>query len=874
MKTDARYHLTFSTRLRLFTRLLGITGLLAAGVGAVLLFEVLSDLSISGFLEALRGEHGQTGKTGAYLLAGGAAAIALMLLVELLAGFTAVTGRRSAVGVSSLVQVGLAIAIVVALNVYSFQHYRRWDFTQNGQFTLDETIVRELQKLRTPTTIVVLQQHKTFGRLSEKPDAYDYAAERKVVEKVKDLVSEFQELGRQFRVITLDVEEEGFDRRLQDETKDKPDLADAIRAAPENSIFFYSNGRVQRMSFNEFYQLDKSASKAANGGRGNLVLQPQGAESFARRILAIQEKKPKVALAVVHEVLTSSGSQDAPDQYIHTGLRKALEAHGFEVVDLILKRWKEDGPPEPAAYNTVENRVDDLAEELEGIDANLRELRDERKQAQETQKLMRDPASAIRQALREQTGKDPTEEEVGRQVEAFRRQFRAQLRRDLDDMERQRQVQGLDDMIRRIDEEIPKLEAERSKREEELQKSYQNERALADRRVSDVKAKMNRILDDCDLLIVPRQTLINIHANFMIGPRAHALTDSPDTGMPFAERAARSRQVEVIREFMRRGKPVLACLGPINDRRSGAPTEPLDDFERLLADRGIELGRQTILFTAEERDFAAAAGEDSFGTGGRAEIPQVEFNDKAGPGGRKNPIAAAMLITGRNVEQHLEIRLRHPRPIYLAPGYAEKMAFPPAFMFTSADSWNEERPFPSFRPAGQGRAVLAYVPRFQAASRTDPKKGTHDEERRGPFPIGVAVELPPPAEWSDESVTGFKALAGMLGPYDGVLAAALTAKSAQIPSTERKPSRLVVIGHGGVFTGKELSPATENLLLNTTNWLLAREERLPHETPPWSYPRVQLDEQQKSLWHWGALLGLPVLFAYVGLVVLMLRRVR
>ena len=49
-------------------------------------------------------------------------------------------------------------------------------------------------------------------------------------------------------------------------------------------------------------------------------------------------------------LLTSSSSEDAPDQYIHTGLRKALEAHGFEVTDLILKKWTGEGPPEPAAY--------------------------------------------------------------------------------------------------------------------------------------------------------------------------------------------------------------------------------------------------------------------------------------------------------------------------------------------------------------------------------------------------------------------------------------------------------------------------------------------------------------------------------------------
>src|SRR5262249_57496487 len=150
-----------------------------------------------------------------------------------------------------------------------------------------------------------------------------------VVDKVGDLVGEFQELGRQFRVVVLDVKEKGYDKKLREETRDKPALLEAVQAAPENSIFFYADGSVQRLSFNEFYLLDKTASKAANGGRGNLVLRPQGVGAFTRRILAIQEKKPKVALAVVHEVLSTSASKTAPGEYIHTGLRKPPEAPAF-----------------------------------------------------------------------------------------------------------------------------------------------------------------------------------------------------------------------------------------------------------------------------------------------------------------------------------------------------------------------------------------------------------------------------------------------------------------------------------------------------------------------------------------------------------------
>ena len=42
--------------------------------------------------------------------------------------------------------------------------------------------------------------------------------------------------------------------------QDRPGLREAIDQAPENSIFIAGAGRVQQMSFNEFYQLDRAKS--------------------------------------------------------------------------------------------------------------------------------------------------------------------------------------------------------------------------------------------------------------------------------------------------------------------------------------------------------------------------------------------------------------------------------------------------------------------------------------------------------------------------------------------------------------------------------------------------------------------------------------
>ena len=88
--------------------------------------------------------------------------------------------------------------------------------------------------------------------------------------------------------------------------------------------------------------------------------------------------------------------------------------------------------------------------------------------------------------------------------------------------------------------------------------------------------------------------------------------------------------------------------------------------------------------------------------------------------------------------------------------------------------------------------------------------------------------------------------------------------------------------HGGVFIGSTLSPAKEKLLLDVCNWLLGRDDLLTKggDENRWQYPRLILADTQETadtrlaLWQWGARLGMPVLFAYLGLVVLLVRRLR
>jgi hypothetical protein len=286
--------------------------------------------------------------------------------------------------------------------------------------------------------------------------------------------------------------------------------------------------------------------------------------------------------------------------------------------------------------------------------------------------------------------------------------------------------------------------------------------------------------------------------------------------------------------------------------------------EALLPRLGVELGRQTIL-TEVEAQAMAERQSDALGT--TADVPPLLFDLPIPEGQSINPIGSAFLTTARAVDRKLEIKKSGYRPVYVLPGFAERQTFAPEFAFTSRESWNEANPIPEDDS----------IPRFEPTKPDDPKKGTKDEERRGPFPVGVALEVPVPAEWvRTDGFDDRQKIAALLPLFDGGLDAALLTIAADMGSP-RPRVRLVVLGHGGMFTGRKLDPANETLLLHAVDWQLRRTERLPKDLPDaqkWRYPRVALDDRQLTLWRYGAVLGLPLVCGVLGTVVLMARKVR
>lgn len=859
---DTRQRTTLGNWFRLIVRFVGLTGALAVAVGTLLIGVALPGVDLStldgwqAFPEQLRaaseGRHGNWAQVAAWLLAGGVLAVALAVLVELLSLLILGLGRRTAAGTVATASIIAAIALLGMVNYYSFTHHRRFDCTRDQRFTLPAELARELSQLRgnAPTTIVVLQMHNMFGNLSAKRDSFTSAAERLVTEKVQDLVDLFRTFGPQFRVVVLDTEAFGYQSELDELTKNAPELRAAIEAANENSIFFHANKRVQRLTFNEFMQLDKTASRTFDNGQGNLVLLPQGIDRFAQRILTVQERRPKVAVCVVHEALSTARADGWRARYTMAGLRKVLTDAGFDVTDIVLKKnWGQPGGTQPAADTREESALERLESEAREASARL--------------------ATAVAEVNILNLIRDELERLKNRPWPE-RRAFYSQLFNNVRFEEQEPQIRAfIDRRSQRAEEELREATQANQEAEKRLTEALQNERYLQDRRMTDIGAKFQKQLEDVDLLILPRFTT----EDAMEGPEVEA-----------AVHALSREQVDVIKDFMKRGKPVLVCFGAITpqvtpqqgesaedfDRRlANELAAGIDDLERLIAERGIEMGHSLILFDGETRSLTA----DQFGNN-PADVPPLVVADAPAPDTKllPNPVAAALRLTARTAESNLDIKLKALRPVSLAPGWQRQQRFAAEILSTVPETWNDLQPFPIVGRRRDGARVLVYTPKYEPVGLGDPKKGSRDEERRGPFSVAVAVESPIPVAWVKEDFDRQQAAAALFLPFDGLFTVGLTLAAERI---ERPTQRTIVIGSGTVFTGKELSPGQEKLLVHSVNWLTGRDDRLPRaDVTPWHYPRVALTESERNLWRWGGWFGPPLAVAYLGLIVMLIRRMR
>jgi hypothetical protein len=847
-------------------RFLGLNGLIAVVVGVVLWLALGYELA------------------GLIVLMAGAAGIALALLGELHGLVRAVASHRGAMGANVALQITLAAALVIGVNVYSFFNFKRFDFTKNQSFTLPEPVRERLAKLRGDTDIIIYVPHVSFGQRSKLgQDELDHAASKIIVGKVKDLAEQFSELGPRFRVLHYDTQGKNSKEmrkrinqasgelseeqlRINDNpTEDKPavdsELLKTIENAPEDSIFFYTRDtkRLQRLAFHDIYQLDKQASVEANKNKGNLVLVDQGVHNFAEKIFKIEEKKPRIGIAVIHGVLGQDGSEELG----MPALKKMLAARGFESRDIVLKKWPQR---DAAALEHEENRYEILEAQKNHFERTLRLLDDKLKDYKEQQQYwMTKSAKEISKEwalVNTLFGLRPVPRS---ELEAARKRGRIILASDVTEEFREFYNAEWKDDIEGIESEIKSGRKKRDKAIEE-QSKLRVENLKEQRRITDVRAKFSRLLADVDLLVVPRATIFNAVTRDRIPNRVYPLDNA---------------HIEAIKEFMKAGKPVLFCLGPMNEPGDERGEKSGDSLEELLAPFNIQLPNQAILYSTEEDALAEGEDREQLPGGNVVEIPSARFDWKILPASTRHfshidtkagpPLRSSLRLTARglDLQSGSGLKIRAPRPVYVVqttfppetiagaigalslPGLAgpsqalaglnlkatKKFNEKNVFLMTDPESWNEDRPLGGEK----------WIPHFERPKADDPNKGSILETRRGPFPIGVALEADVPEEWYEND-----------------------------PVKKPAKVRLVVIGHGGLFIGEKdkLSPIREKLFLDVSNWLLGRDNLLAQEGAPWQYPRVELRPEAKNLWTWGTRLGLPLLFVCLGLNVWLVRRMR
>lgn len=824
-------------------RFLGLTGLVV-GIVALIVWRYLPEEDLAW-----------------QIAAGGGVALGLALLLEIRGVASGLASRKGGLASNILMQVLLAAVLVAGGNAFSYLHYVRFDWTRDGSFTLSKEIREQLAQLRGETDIIIHQRNVSFGQWAEitqedydlAAQKYNLAADKKIVEKVNDLAELFQDLGPRFHVQVLDIQDDYYKDKFDRIKEQHPTLADAIKKTRENSIFFYSaqQNRVQRLSFSDIYQLDKRASVEANEGKGNLVLNDQGISAFANKVFNIEEKKPRIGIAVVHEWL---GIEEGAKEYGLPGLKKALASRGFETRDIILKKMLR----EATVLTHDENKFERVEAQRTSLERGLKEVEAESKDLAQRQKVWGESSLAelnkkyaIVQSFQglvivEWSFLEKIRKERGA-LPPFKRLTEADRQDHLDAVAEAMQENA--DALKRGKEKLARLNDEKSK--------LNVDNLAEQRRITDLRAKMNRLLADIDLLVIPRPTTMNLVRGEMIPPRIHALD---------------AAQIDAIKDFMKTGKPVLFCLGPANPPAeafdpSDASKDGLDD---LVSSLGIQMPNQTIVFDEEAEAMSDRGERGGLPQGAEVELPPAGFEiARKGKGQTEalNPVLTSLKLTSHSFTKILpsDLRVPSPRPVYflkfsIAPETAAaalaSMSSPygsvqaacllasrgtrkaderAVILMSGPGSWNDEQPFASEKR----------VPQYERPKPDDPNKGTPQERRRGPFPIGVAVETNLPTAWYGDNA----------------------------PDSTPKV-RVAVLGQGGVFIGANLMPMQEKLFLDTANWLLGRDDLLSRDREQWQYPRVHLSAEQFALWQWGARLGLPLLFVYLGGVMYLVRRMR
>lgn len=93
-------------------------------------------------------------------------------------------GRNARYGALTGVSVLVVLGILIAVNYVSAQQNRRWDLTENRQYSLSDQTVQLLQNLEEPVRFLVFDQETGFDRFRTRLTEYEYQSENVEVEYI------------------------------------------------------------------------------------------------------------------------------------------------------------------------------------------------------------------------------------------------------------------------------------------------------------------------------------------------------------------------------------------------------------------------------------------------------------------------------------------------------------------------------------------------------------------------------------------------------------------------------------------------------------------------------------------------------------------
>lgn len=226
--------------------------------------------------------------------------------------------KRFQIGLNSLVQMVVLVAIVVMVNYMAFNHYKRWDFSRNKQFALSSQTKKVLKSLKDTAHIIVF-----FAADPRLPGAEVYG-------DVENLIREFQyEADGNISIEFVDpIRDFSRAREIASEY--------AIGGGAENVVIVDYKGKSKVVTATDMAQYDMSGLQFGEPPRLQAFT---GEQALTQALLEVSEGKQKA----VH-FLVGQGEPDITSDDSLATLKAYLERQNLAVETLNLLNVQEIQP--------------------------------------------------------------------------------------------------------------------------------------------------------------------------------------------------------------------------------------------------------------------------------------------------------------------------------------------------------------------------------------------------------------------------------------------------------------------------------------------------------------------------------------------------